>query len=175
MTKQKVKIYIDGSNTFHAQKKLGWRIDWLKVRKLISQQYEIIEFRYYAGVKDGDLSMKSFLKYLGHVGIQVLTKPLKKIKIPVSDIKSGIEEEKWIYKANFDVEITVDILLGLNGTNKIIIFSGDSDFIYLASRIKIQGRAVEFITSRKTVAWEIRKISGAKVMYFEDFKDDIMV
>ena len=107
--KQKAKIYIDGSNTYHAQKKLGW-------------------------------------------------------------IK---EEERLIYKANFDVEITADILLGLNSLDKVILFTGDSDFIYLVNIIKNQGKNIEFYSSKKTIAWEIRKKSKTKVNYLEDLESVI--
>ena len=168
MNKIKTKVYIDGSNTFHAQKKLGWRIDWSKIKAFINREHEVLQWQYYVGIKDSDVLMKGFLRYLDKVGIQVFSKPLKKIKIPVLDIKSGFEEEKWIYKANFDVEITADVLLEMHDVEKIIMFSGDSDFNYLAGKVKTRGRTIEFFTSKKTVAWEIRKISGAKVNYFED-------
>lgn len=155
--KEKVKIYVDGSNTYHAQKKLGWVINWKKLVELISKDHEVLECLYYVGLKDGDDSMQGFLRYLGYIGFKVVTKPLKKIKISVADIQSGREEEKWIFKANFDVEITADVLLGIDSVKKVIIFSGDSDFIYLANKIREQGRSVEFYTSKKTVAWEIKK------------------
>jgi len=69
MKKEKVKIYIDGSNTFHAQKKLGWLIDWVKIKKYLIGTYDILEFKYYAGLRDNDEAMKSFLRYLNKVGL----------------------------------------------------------------------------------------------------------
>lgn len=110
MKKLRARIYIDGSNTFHTQKKLGWLIDWKKLNDLVVRSYDVLDWKYYVGIKDNDSCMKGFLKYLSHVGIRTITEPLKKIKIPIADILTGKEEEKWIYKANFDVEITADIL-----------------------------------------------------------------
>ncbi len=169
----KTIVFVDGSNTYHAQKKLGWIMDWNKIKELIGKNHEVLEWRYYTGVKDDDHPMHGFLKYLGYVGIKVFTKPLKKIKISVADIKSGIEEEKWIFKANFDVEITADILSSLDNIDKVILFTGDSDFVYLANQIKAGGKNVEFYSSKKTIAWEIRKKTGAKISYFEDLNDII--
>ena len=171
--KEKVKIYIDGSNIYHAQKKLGWSINWRKLLDLIGRDCDILECRYYVGLKDNDDSMQGFLKFLGRLSIRVITKPFNIIKISMADIRSGLEEEKWIFKANFDVEITADVLLGMDSVKKVIIFSGDSDFIYLADKIREQGRSVEFYTSKKTIAWEIRKKSRSRVNYLEDLEVDI--
>lgn len=169
----KCQVFIDGSNVFHAQKKLGWIIDWKKVKNFIGEENETLEWRYYVSVKEGDLSMKGFLKYLEKTGIKVISKPLKKIKVQIVDAASGKEEEKWIYKGNFDVEIAADIILNSDNLDKVIIFSGDSDFNYLAKVLGSKHKKVEFYSSKKTVAWEIRKISGAKVHYFEDLKENI--
>lgn len=38
MEKPKIKIYIDGANMFYTQKRLGWSIDWEKVKKYIEQE-----------------------------------------------------------------------------------------------------------------------------------------
>lgn len=34
----KVKIYIDGANIFYTQKKLGWSIDWKKIKDKIIRE-----------------------------------------------------------------------------------------------------------------------------------------
>ncbi|MDP3792949.1 MAG: NYN domain-containing protein [bacterium] len=171
--KQKSKVYIDGSNIYHAQKIMGYLIDWKKMKQMIESDNEVSEWRYYVGTKDGDNLMQGFLKYLNHIGMKVVSKPLKRIKILVADTKSGLEEERWIFKANFDVEITADILLGSTNADKVILFTGDSDFVYLANQIKAGGKNVEFYSSKKTIAWEIRKKTGAKISYFEDLNDII--
>lgn len=173
MQKEKIKIYIDGSNTYHAQKKLGWIIDWKRIKGIIEKEFDVLGWTYYVGVKDGDSSMRDFLKFLGHIGIKISSKPLKKIKIQVTDAQTGFEEEKWIFKANFDVEITADCLLDLKDVDRVVIFSGDSDFNYLNKIIGEHGKKTEFITSKKTIAWEIRKLSGAKIVYLEDIENEV--
>lgn len=47
----RAKVYIDGANIFYTQKSLGWVIDWQKVKDLLNKKYDIVEFRYYTGVK----------------------------------------------------------------------------------------------------------------------------
>jgi len=163
---KKLKTYIDGANIFYAQKKLGWTIDWKKA-KLYFDEDGIAEWRYYVGIKEGDEKMRKYLKYLDIIGFNISTKPLKKIKI------TNDKKLNFIYKANFDVEITADILLEKSDLDKIIIFSGDSDFQYLIKKLKDIGKDVIIVASKKTMSWEL-KLVASKVVYLEDIKDRIM-
>ncbi len=36
--KLKAKVYIDGANMFYTQKKLGWFIDWQKMKKYLKEK-----------------------------------------------------------------------------------------------------------------------------------------
>jgi uncharacterized LabA/DUF88 family protein len=165
MSKPKIKIYIDGANIFYTQKKLGWILDWKKAKSLVETEKEALDWRYYVGVKKDDDGMRKYLKYLNAVGFNTFTKPLKKIKV------NG-REAKYIFKANFDVEITADILLDKLKLDDIIIFSGDSDFQYLVRKLKDTGVKVIVFSSRKTISWEL-KLAASKVVYFEDIKEEI--
>ncbi|MDP3882695.1 MAG: NYN domain-containing protein [Candidatus Staskawiczbacteria bacterium] len=168
MEKPKTKIYIDGANIFYTQKRLGWSVDWKKVKDYIEQEKESIEWRYYVGVKDGDEKMLKYLKHLNLIGFNTITKPLKKIKTT----DGGMAQREFIYKANFDVEMTVDILLEKFKLDEIVIFSGDSDFKYLVKKLKDTGLKTIIFSSRKTISWEL-KLESSKVVYFEDIKGEI--
>ena len=76
--KPKAKIYIDGANMFYAQKKLGWSFDWMKIKNYLEKDREVIELKYYVGVKEDDEEMQKYLKYLNAIGFDAFTKPLKK-------------------------------------------------------------------------------------------------
>jgi len=162
MAKSKTKIYVDGANIFYTQKKLGWVLDWKRVKNLMEAEKEALDWRYYVGVKKDDDGMRKYLKYLNAIGFNTFTKPLKKIRI------SG-GETKYIYKANFDVEITVDILLDKLKIDEVIIFSGDSDFQYLVGKLKNAGLKVIVYSSRKTISWEL-KLAASEVIYLEDIE-----
>ena len=168
----KTKVYIDGSNVFHAQKKLGWLLDWDRVKNYFFQNFDIVECKYYTGIKDGDEGMKKFLRYLSKTGIIAITKPLKKIFLDKDEQLSKVLKNNFVYKANFDVEMTADILLETKDINEIIIFSGDSDFAYLVRKLKNLGKNVTIFSSRKTISWEL-KLEAGKVIFIEDVKDKI--
>lgn len=169
MDKLKSKIYIDGANVFYTQKKLGWSLDWLKIKNYLEKDKEAIEWRYYVGVKNDDEKMQKYLRYLNVIGFNTFTKPLKKIKINDTEIHFKIYKTNYIYKANFDVEITTNILLDRSKFDEVILFSGDSDFQYLVKKLKDIGKKVTVYSSRKTISWEL-KLEASSIVYLEDIK-----
>lgn len=160
-TKLKATVFIDGSNTYFAQKKMEKWLDWVKVKKFLEAAYLIADYKYYAGVRTSDQKTKSFLKKLGKIGFSVITKLVK----VVTDEKGNKFE-----KANFDVEMTADILLSLKELDLVIIFSGDSDFAYLCKLIHKSKKEVYFFASKRTLAWELRKAAD-KFFYLEELPE----
>ena len=124
------------------------------------------------GVKDDDEKIQKYLRYLNAVGFNTFTKPLKKIRISDNETLFEIYKTDYIYKANFDVEITTDILLDKARIDEIIIFSGDSDFQYLVRKLKDAGKKVSVYSSRKTISWEL-KLEASNIFYLEDIKNQI--
>lgn len=169
----KVKVYIDGANMFYTQKKLGWFVDWKKVKDYLQGKWDILEIRYYTGVKPDDEKMASFLRYLDNVRITPITKPIKVIKLSNDHPLKKLYNYSEMYKSNCDVEITTDILLERAEIDEIILFSGDSDFQYLIKRLKDLGKKVIIFSSRKTISWEI-KLEASEYIYLEDIKDQII-
>lgn len=158
-SKPKAIVFIDGANVFYTQKHLGWLIDWQKTKKYLKQHYQISQFRYYTAIKKGDKSMEKYLSRLQKIKIKTITKPLKTIKD-----SSG----KTFFKANFDVEITADLLLSLKKYQTAIIFSGDSDFAYIIKIIQKKFcKTVVVYSSRSTISWEI-KLAANSYVFFED-------
>ena len=168
----KAKVYIDGANVFYTQKDIGFSIDWEKTRKYLQESYDILEIRYYVGVKQDDEKMASYLRYLDVIHFTVITKPIKIIKIDRNHPMAKLHNYSEIYKCNFDVEMTTDILLDRANLDKIILFSGDSDFNYLIKRLYSLGKKIELFSSRKMLAWEL-KFSGAKYYFLEDLRNKI--
>ena len=162
MNKPKAKVYIDGANVFYAQKDLNWTIDWVKTKDCLNKDWDILELRYYTGVREKDEKMASYLRYLDHVGITTITKPLKKIKTT----------DGFIFKSNFDVEMTTDILLDRTNLDEVILFSGDSDFNYLAKKLKDLGKQIVVISSRKMISWEL-KLTADRYIFLEDIREKI--
>lgn len=145
--KQTVIVFIDGSNIYFAQKKMGKKLDWVRVKRFIEDKYHILEFRYYVGIRLHDQKMKKFLYKLEKIGFQVIT---KQVKILIDEQGHRLE------KANFDVEITGDVLKNLDKVDVVILFSGDSDFAYLIKLIHEEGKKLIVFSSSRTIAWDLK-------------------
>jgi len=159
MKKLRAKVFIEGSNIYFAQKKMGRWLDWIKVKRYLNRTYNILEIRYYVGVRKNDERVQPFLRKLGKVGFIIISKP---VKIIVDETGRKIE------KANFDVEITGDVLKSIEGVDAVILFSGDSDFNYLVKLLHEQGKQLFVYSSKKTLSWEL-KLSADKCFLLEDF------
>lgn len=169
MIKPIVKVYIDGANMFYTQKKLGWFFDWQKVKSLLESKYEIKQITFYIGEKKDDQKMQSFLSFLKKLNFNVITKPVKLIK--------SEENPRGEEKANFDVEITRDILFDLlyykNKGDGFIFLSGDSDFASLFWDLKnVFKKKIYVYSSRQTLSWELR-LAATDYFCLEDFKKAI--
>ena len=158
---------------FYTQKKLEWFLDWKKVKDYLQERWDVLETRYYTGVKPDDEKMASFLRYLDNVGITPFTKPIKVIKLNDKHPLKQIYKYPEMYKSNCDVEITTDILLERKEIDEIILFTGDSDFQYLIKKLKDLGKKVIIFSSRKTISWEI-KLEASEYIYLEDIKEQII-
>jgi len=79
--KPKAKIYVDGANIFYTQKKFGWNINWKKTKEYLENYKEVVEWKYYVGVKTDDEKMQNYLRYLDVIGFYVFTKPFQKFFI----------------------------------------------------------------------------------------------
>ena len=161
--KPQAKVYIDGANMFYTQKKLGWMFDWRKIYQYLKKEYEIKEVRFYLASKKRDRKTKNFLLALEKLGFTLVTKDLKRIQV---------ENDKWVYKANFDVEMTADILLDKKEYDIFILFSGDSDFEYLVKILKKLEKQVFVYASRKTLSWEL-KLAATHYFFLENIKRKI--
>jgi uncharacterized LabA/DUF88 family protein len=163
------KVYIDGANVFYSQKKMGWSVEWAKFLRWARELWYLKEVRYYAAFKPEDEKMISYLNYLQTLGIVVVTKPLKELNIPEDHPLAQEYGYSVIHKANFDVEITADMLLGCAKVRNLVLISGDSDFSYLLSKLKNLGKQTLVIASQQTLSHELKNIAS-QVIYLEDLK-----
>lgn len=159
--KSKVRVYVDGANLFYAQKDLGWIFDWRKVKKLLEKTFEADKFAYYTPLRKEKRKQVQQILRLERWGYQVITKPPKRLATK--------------FKANFDVEISIDIILDLveGWPGDIVILSGDSDFSYLIKIVhKRFKRKVYIFSTRRFLSWEVNYVAD-ECCLLEDYKDEI--
>jgi len=144
--KGKILIVIDAANLESSVKSLGWWIDYIKLRDLFKEN-NLIEIRNYC-VHHGTENQNKFFTFLKKNDFTLITKPLKIIKL--EDIERGD-----IRKANFDVEIAIDVMEMINNFDTLVLFSGDSDFDYLLKKLRNKNKNVLVISSKYHISKEL--------------------
>jgi len=160
--KPKAGVFIDDSNLYHAYKKVGWRIDFAKLRKILETAFDVAFINYYLAVPDkNDKAFARTMKFIRNLpkDISLKTKPLKYL---------NHRQEK---KGDVDVEISVDVFRTIKDLDVVIILTGDSDYKELAEFVlKDAKKKILFMGFNENMAWELRKL---KHFYLDELKEAV--
>lgn len=150
MTKKRGKIriavFIDGANFEISLKRCGLWADYRKLIVEIEKEGKATILRYYSPTFK-EKGQSRFFTAIKNLGFKIVTKNVKVIK----------KRKKKEGKANFDVEITFDAAVRIGQFDKLVLFSGDSDFVYLTSQLQKRGVKVMVISPLWRTAKELRK------------------
>jgi uncharacterized LabA/DUF88 family protein len=135
-------VLVDESNIGSSVRTAGRGLDWLKLREFLAGPAtgrDLIEIVVYAGLppampiwqEERDKKNK-FVQWLRSNGFLVVT-------------KDGSPAEEGRYKANVDVMMAIDALeLSVQmEPDVVILVTGDTDFAYLADKLRRRGIRVE--------------------------------
>ena len=141
-SRQRVLVLVDESNVGSSVRTAGRGLDWLKLRDFLAGPNtgrELIEMVVYAGLppamsiwqEERDKKNK-FVQWLRANGFMVVT-------------KDGSPADEGRYKANVDVMMAIDALeLSVEmRPDVVILVTGDTDFAYLAIKLRRRGIRVE--------------------------------
>ena len=176
--------FIDASNLFYGGvKSLGWSVDYKKLLKYLRSKYKISKAFYYAGVElsgykysvleDMEIDLDKLLKYLINKN-QI--KNIQRVKFyqklqkfgfnlvlkPVKIFKSKKKIER---KANCDVDLTFHLMRFKDRYKKVLILSGDGDFVIVLKYLQTIGKKVQVLARAERTAREIKQLVGG------DFRD----
>lgn len=169
--KEKVAIYIDGSNFYNRLKEIGIldgsEFDYQKFADYLSRGRDLISKRYYVGiVRNIDGSKKSeqlvsdqqkFLKGLENEGYVI-----KRGKIIYS---SGHTREKGV-----DVKIAADLIIGAidNIYDTAILVSSDTDLIPALNYIRYKNKAIEYVGFSHNPSFGLMKNSTKSILLLSE-------
>lgn len=162
--KGKTIVFIDASNIYHSQKRLGWRVDFEKLMNLLHQELDVFEVYYYLAYDPDNDSQRKFIDFLDIIGYKVRKKPIK-------FINDRSEETGGYYKGNLDVDLVIDALHNRDSYNSAIIFSGDSDFESLIIYLKKLHKRCIVVSTKGHIAIEL--IKQAKFIDLKKYKENL--
>ena len=161
---KKVAVFLDGSNCFYAQRKMGWSIDAEKLLDFCKGFGEVIEATYYTGVAP-ESNQKKYHDKLAYIGYSLVTKPVK----TMYDQATG----QTTQKANLDTEIVLDMFNMIDRYDMAILISGDGDFERAVQQLKSRGKEVKVISSKGLVAAELVYAVGINYIDMVSIRESI--
>ena len=132
-------VFIDAANVWHTGKRLGWYIDWKKLREFFEKQFPTIDefhFFYYTARLPGEAeTIGPMLTWLKKNGFTVVEKPVNHDK-----------------KGNMDIEMALDAfnMAKEKRINHAFFFTGDTDFAYLFDALKKMLVVTTVLSSKET-------------------------
>lgn len=165
--KDKVALFVDGSNFFESVKEVGLRIDYQKVYDFFARRETVFRAHYFSAVKpsspEKDDDIRPLLDWLAYHNWDVITKPVKMFV----NRETGEQD----IKGNMDVEIATEMVLLKDHVNHMVLFSGDEDFVYAIQKVKAAGVRVTVVSSPKMVASNLRRIADLYINLETVFND----
>lgn len=163
-TQNRIAIYVDGPNFYWTMKELGKRLDFKELLMLLGQaQIDglILKFFYdtntYGTIKDNPL-----LNYLEEMGFEIVNVVRKSYDVTHTN-KSP--------KSRTDQMLTVHLMKDLlnNQFDRLILFSGDSDFEFVIHECIKARKHVTVISSGKNLSRQLKDAVN-DVILFETIK-----
>lgn len=198
LVKGKTLVFIDYANikAWVADKELF--VD-LKVLYDALKVKGVEKILFYYGTDPLNPASFAFLSKLRAFGYEVVTKPVKYLKISLLELlnkrvnqellkklspktrrtllteikkleKSGVRLHSP--KANFDVEIALDMILFSDRFDSFVLFSGDGDFAPIVKHLRAKGKRVVVISGRKFLAGELLEAAD-KFVTLERFGSEV--
>ena len=159
----RVAIFVDVPNVIYAAERRGVSIDFGRVLEYFTRGRELVRASAYAPISDDPqarMENQRFVQpFVGHP-YRIITKPLKRFA-------------DGSMKANFDIELAIDILTMSDRLDVVVLMSGDGDFRRLVELIASRGVRVEVVAFGETASSELKAVADRYVdlaTHLDEFK-----
>ncbi|GAA6622091.1 NYN domain-containing protein [Scytonema sp. NUACC26] len=163
----RVMIIADGDNAFMAAQNFNRKINWHKVRDYLAdpkEGRELIEMVIYLGLpptrerfEEQRKSKEKFVYWAKSNGFLVVT---KEGKAKGDDYENNVDVVMAIDAIELALEIKPDI---------VVLVTGDSDFAYLAEKLRRRGIRVEVASVEQSLGSELKNSANSVVDLTEVF------
>jgi uncharacterized LabA/DUF88 family protein len=137
-----VYAFIDSQNLNVGTQKFGWKMNWVKFRKFLSDEFGVTKAYMFIGYIPEN---ESLYEQMHEAGYMVVLKPTFDMTKPRPEQPEDKEDEKPV-KGNVDAELVLWAMKELPNYQKAIIVSGDGDFYSLVEYLEEKGRLLHLLT-----------------------------
>ncbi|HEY7270192.1 MAG TPA: NYN domain-containing protein, partial [Dehalococcoidia bacterium] len=145
----KVAIFLDVPNLIYAAEQVGARVHFGKLLNYLTDGRQLVRATAYAPVTDDPMTRYEAQRFVQPVlnnGYKIVTKPWKRFA-------------DGSMKANFDIELAVDILTMSDRLDIVVLLSGDGDFRRVCELVESKGVRVEVVAFAASTAMELRSVA----------------
>jgi len=145
----RIALFVDVPNIMYGAERERVVLDYGKVLDYIIGNRELVRASAYAPISDDPdekLETQKFVEPFVDLGYRIVTKPLKRFA-------------NGTIKANFDVELAIDVLTMSDRLDTVVLLSGDGDFRRLVEIVESKGVRVEVVAFGNSTAAELRAVA----------------
>lgn len=155
--KQKENNYafIDSQNLNLGIQSLGWKLDFVRFRRYLSEKYGVSTAYIFIGYVPQNQKLYSQLQKMGYVLV---------LKPTIPDVDGNI-------KGNVDADLVLQAMLDYNNFDKAIIVTSDGDFYSLVAYL-YENKKLRFVMSPyvKTCSTLLKKSAKEKIIFMDNLK-----
>lgn len=159
---EKVYAFIDSQNLNVGTQKFGWKMNWVRFRKWLAEEYNVENAYMFIGYIPENEALYEQMHDAGFLVVLKQTYDMTRIKEEKLDAE-GKPEEKPPMKGNVDTDLVLWAMKELGNYQKAIIVSGDGDFFSL----------VEYLHSKKRLL-HVMTPSGHYSQLYNAYKDYVI-
>ena len=145
----RLAIFVDVPNILYAAEATNVELNWGKVADFLSQGRTLVRAIAYSPISDDPNERteneRFVVPFLEH-GYRIATKPLKRFR-------------GGSVKANFDVELAIDVLTMADRVDVIVLVSGDGDFRRLVEIVGSRGVRIEVMAFGQSTSQDLRQVA----------------
>ncbi len=112
--------FIDNTNIYKGIEILGWKLDFMKFRKLLAERYSVKRAYMFMGYISGNQDMYRDFQNMGYTLI----------------FKPTLPNQNGEVKGNCDAELVLQAMIDIDNYDKAVIVTGDGDFQCLVKYLR---------------------------------------
>lgn len=164
---ERVAIFIDGSNLYHALKENAGRTDlnFAEFSRRLVGQRQLARTYYYNILQDRTQNPEGFREQQEFLDVLRAT-PYLEVRLGGTKLSQGVPVEKGV-----DIMVATDLLhfAANNLYDTAVLVSGDGDFAYALQTAKNLGKHIEVAHFEKNVSRDLLEVADFKHLMNRDF------
>ncbi|MEK7505250.1 MAG: NYN domain-containing protein [Patescibacteria group bacterium] len=150
--------FIDGQNLYLGVKSLGWKIDYIRFRKYLTEKYSITKAYVFVGFLPTNQQFYSFLQSVGFV---LIFKPI-------------LENKEGVIKGNCDAELVLQAMIEWQNYERALVVTGDGDFYCLIKHLKDNHKFLKVLApSLDSCSRLLLRVAGREVSFVNDLRKKV--